>query len=142
MVNLLGNADVRMIRPTWFMAPRTRNFFSFLRNSQGFLVYPSMVEMNPTLLGFPVKYSNNIPINLGTGGGDSEIYLVDMADVLLGESTQLILEVSAEAAYSDGNGTLQSAFSRDETVVRAIQRHDLVMRHDASVAVLTTAYYD
>lgn len=140
-INALTSANVRMIRPAWIMAPRTRNFFSFLRNANGFLVYPTMSEAAPTLLGYPVGVSNNVPTNLGSGS-DSEITFVDMADVVLGEATQLIIEVSNEAAYVDSNGTLQSSFSRDEMVVRAIARHDLIMRHDVSVAIKTGVILD
>lgn len=142
MTNLLGNADVRMIRPTWFMSPRSKNFFQFLRTANGPLAYPSMSSDNPTLLSYPVKFSNNIPNNLGGSSTDSEIYFVDMADVLLGESSSLLLEVSQEAAYLDASGTMQAAFSNDQTLVRAIQRHDMIMRHDASMAVLTAVFYN
>lgn len=142
MINALNSVDVRMINPGWIISPRTKNFFAFLRNTNGFLVYPTLSELNPTLLGYPVGVSNNVPNNLGGSSSDSEIYLADFADVIIAEATQLILEVSSEAAYTDSGGTMQSAFSRDETVVRAIARHDFALRHDVSVAVLTAAYYN
>lgn len=139
LIGALQNNNVRMIAPGFMMSPRSKNFFAFLRNTNGFLAYPTMAEAKPTLLGYPVGLSNNIPNNIG--GTNSEIYFVDFADVVIGESTNFIVEVSNEAAYVDSNGTLQAAFSRDETLIKAISRHDLAMRHDLSAAVLTNVAY-
>ena len=148
LIGKLEDNDVRMIRPAWFMSPRSKNFLGFLRNSLGVLVYPEVMANSPqtgtggTLKGWPIYVTNNIPNNLTVVSTDSsEIYLVDMADVVLGEATQMILEVSNEASYVDSNGTLQSAFSRDETIIKAISRHDLVMRHDLSVALCQGVEY-
>lgn len=131
----LENNNVRMIKPAWFMSPRSKNMFAFLRTSLGPIAYPTMASDKPTLLGYPVYVTNNIPNNLS--GSNSEVYFADMADVVIGEATQFILEVSNEATYQDSNGNLQTAFGRDETVIKAIARHDFVMRHDLSVAMLT-----
>ena len=77
-----------------------------------------------------------MPVNLsdGTNADCSEIYLVDMADVVIGDSERLIIDASSEAAYEEG-GSVKAAFSRDETVIRGIAEHDLVMRRDVSAAV-------
>ena len=148
LINALEGNDVRMIRPVFFMSPRTKNFLGFLRNTQGVLVYPEVMSNNPgtgmggNLKGYPIAVTNNIPNNLTIVSTDSsEIYFVDMADVVLGEATQMILEVSNEASYVDSGGTLRSAFSRDETIVKAVARHDLVMRHDLSIALLQGVEY-
>ena len=63
-------------------------------------------------------------------------YLVDFADVVIGESQSLIVDSSTEASYWDGSAT-QSAYSRDETVARTILEEDLVMRRPESGVVLT-----
>lgn len=135
LLDLLEGADVRMINPGWMMAPRTKNYLLSLRDAGGNRAFPSLLGAQPTLWGYPVGVSNNIPRNLG-GGDESELYLVDFADAVIGESSQLSIEISNEASYTDASGTLVSAFDRDETVVKAIMRHDFVMRHDESVAVL------
>lgn len=63
-----------------------------------------------------------------------------MADVVIAENEMIEIDVSREAAYHDGNEVV-AAFSQDQTVIRAIARHDLVVRHDYSVAVKTGVAY-
>ncbi|KKL78898.1 hypothetical protein LCGC14_2020260, partial [marine sediment metagenome] len=131
--DLEGN-DVRMIRPVWLMAPRSKNHLINLRDATGNLVYPEIRGANPTLYGWPVFYTTNIPTNLGSGSNETEVYLVDMADAIIGQATALELAVDSSASYID-SGSLVSAFSRDETLVRAISRHDFAVRHAESVAL-------
>lgn len=130
----LMQANVKMIKPVWVMAPRTLVFLTNLRDGNGNKVFPEIAS--GTLRTAPFAVTTSIPVNLGGGGDESEIYLVDMNDAIIGEATSLILAVSEDATYKEG-ATLVSAFSRDETVVRAITEHDFGMRYDLSVAVLT-----
>lgn len=132
----LVNADVGMDSPGWMMAPRTWNYLMTLRDANGNFAFREEMK-GGTLWGFPYKMTTQIPINLSvTGSNESELYLVDFADVVLGEALTLTIDVSTEASYVS-SGTLVSAFSRDQTVIRVIAEHDLVMRHDASAAMLT-----
>jgi len=87
------------------------------------------------LRGKPLRTTTQVPINLGSGS-DSELYLADFANVVIGDSEGITLDVSSEAAYFDGSNVV-SPFSRDETVIRAIQQHDIEIRQDFAVAVLT-----
>jgi hypothetical protein len=48
---------------------------------------------------------------------------------------QLELAVSREGTYYDANNNLQSAFQKDQTLIRAIAEHDFQMRHLPSIAV-------
>lgn len=130
----LMGANVRMIQPGWIMAPRTRVYLENLRDSNGNVAFPEIAQGR--LKGYPFAMTTQIPVNLAvTGTGESEIYFVDFADVVIGEVPGLILDVSSEAAYYDGSAVV-SSFSQDQTVIRVIVQHDLGMRHDASVAVL------
>jgi HK97 family phage major capsid protein len=140
-ITLLESANVDMTQVVWFMNPRTKNYLRTLRNANGFLVFPTINDVNPTIYGKPVFVSTNIPKNLGTGGNETEIYLVGMQDILIGEAGAagagggLAIDVSPDASYIDGS--LVSSFSRDETVIRAILRHDLGCRHRESISILT-----
>ena len=135
-INKLESNNVRMIRPAWFLSPRTKNALWVLRDANGNLVFPELRDGN--LWGYPVFVSNNIPTNLS--GTNSEIYLVDMADAVIAEDQSIIIDVSDTAAYYDGSSVV-AAFSQDQTVVRAIMRHDFAMRHDYSAAVVTGVAY-
>jgi HK97 family phage major capsid protein len=131
----LQEGHSRMIAPAWIMAPRTAMYLRTVRDGNGNFAFRD--EMNQgRLFEAPFATTTQIPTNLGSGGDESEVILVDMADVLLGEAQTMTIEVSSEAAYHDGS-QVQAAFSRDETVMRIIEEHDLGVRHPESIAVIT-----
>jgi HK97 family phage major capsid protein len=140
LVNDLEGNDVGMVRPAWIMAPRSRNHLYVLRDANGNLTFPELRVMDPAapfgrLWGYPVFPTSNVPTNLG-GGTETEVYFADMADVVIAEDGQIEISISDTAAYHDGANVI-AAFSNDQTVVRAIARHDLAVRHDRSVAIKT-----
>jgi HK97 family phage major capsid protein len=139
LVVKLKQADIPMISPGWIMAPRTEQSLATVQNANGVFAFRDEV-ISGTLWGWPIGVTTNVPITLDTTGAgnnnESEIYLVDFAQVLIGESMGLLVDSSQEAAYHDGSN-VQAAFSLDQTVVRAIAEHDLGMRHDKAVAMLT-----
>lgn len=128
------NANVPMAKCGWIMSPRTKLFLETLRDGNGNIAFPS-VE-NGTLYGYPIGVTTSVPDNLGAGGNESEIYFGDFEQFLIGDTYQVTLAASTEAAYDD-NGTMRSAFSNDETVVRLIEEHDTQLRYDSAFAVLT-----
>lgn len=134
LITQLMTSNVRMLRPGFIFAPRTYNYLvSLTHSSTGPRVFP---EMDRGLLrGYPFAVTSQIPTNLGSGS-DSEIYFADFVDVVIAETTGLLLDASTEAAYHDGSNVV-AAFSLDQTVIRALMEHDLVVRHAESVAVLT-----
>lgn len=133
LLGLLNN-NTPMSRPAWFWAPRTWKYLYTVQNSNGFFVYRD--EMNQgKFWGWPFYVTTNIPITLGSGSS-SEVYIVDMDDTVIGEATTLGIDASSEAAYHDGSNVI-AAFSQDQTVVRAIARHDFALRRDTSCAILT-----
>lgn len=138
LANTLENANVAMVKPVWIMHPSRRNFLQTLRDAVGFLIFPDLRVSNQ-IYGFPVFTTTAIPTNLGTGAG-SEVYLVDMDSCLIGESSQLEIVVDQSASYIEGS-TLVSSFSRDETLMRAITRHDFGMRYSEAAAVKTPVYW-
>lgn len=130
----LLNQNIALVGAAWIMAPRTMMRLMNIRDGNGNFAFPEM--QNGNLRGKPVYVTNTVPINLG-GGAASELYLVGFPHVLVGEHSGLEIATSTEAAYKDAGGTMQAAFSRDETVIRAIQHHDIGLRHLPAVAVLT-----
>jgi HK97 family phage major capsid protein len=143
---LTANVPVTLETGCWFLSPRTLMALRTLRTTNGSYAFPELSDdpKNPTLLGYKVKSTSQIPTNLTatpTGGSQltttSEIYFANMPDCLIGESVNLILDVSTEATYKDASGTLVSAFSQDQTVIRVIEENDFGVRYDHSVAVGT-----
>jgi HK97 family phage major capsid protein len=139
LVVKLKEADIPMISPGWIMAPRTEQKLATIQTTTGAFAFRDEI-VRGSLWGWPVGVTTNVPITLDTTGSgnddESEIYLVDFSQVLIGESMGLLVDSSQEAAYHDGSN-VQAAFSLDQTVVRAIAEHDLGMRHDKGVAMLT-----
>lgn len=135
MLNALETADVRLIRPAWFMHPTRKNHLAVLRHAGGGnLIFPGLTGPTPNIWGFPVFTTTSLPNNLN--GGETEIMFADMADAIIGEVSGLQIVADPSAAYVDG-GEMQSAFSRDETLIRAISRHDFAFRHRESIAIKT-----
>ena len=138
MQQLMG-ADIPMSRPSWIFAPRIYNFLVTILNSNGVPAFKDEMVSSKTLWGYPFGVTTGIPTNLDFTGSDtddeSEVYFVDIDQCLIGEGETMSIEASREAAYHDGSA-VQSAWSRDETVVRAIAEHDFVLRYDKAVAIL------
>jgi HK97 family phage major capsid protein len=139
LILALADDNVRFVRPGWLFAPRTWVYLFTLLDANSNFVFRDEMK-GGTLYGYPFARTSQIPVNLGGGTNESEVYLADFADVVIAEATQILIDVSTEAAYFDGAATA-SAFSLDQTVIRAIVEHDLVMRHDESVAVLTAVLW-
>lgn len=136
LINGLDGASVSNVRRVIFMSTREFNKLRTLRTSNDVPAFPTVVA-DGTLFGMPIFASNNIPINLGAGSDESEVYVVEMNDVIIGQASTLEVVVSNEASYTNSAGTLVSSFDRDETVMKVIQRLDLVVRHPEAVAVQT-----
>jgi hypothetical protein len=89
--------------------------------------------------GYPVRISQQIPTNLvmTTYTKASEIYFVDMADFVIADTYNVVVDASDVAAYNDGV-SMVSTFQRDQSLFRVIAEHDCNMRHLQSLAVLLT----
>lgn len=136
----LANADCRFIRPGFLMSPRSAIYLMSVRDTNGNFAFREEM-LAGRLWNYPWKWTTQIPSNLGGGTNESELYLADFADVVIGDEEQVQIEVSGDAAYDDGTGTIVSAFQYDQTVVRLIVEHDLVVRHRESIAVLTAVLW-
>lgn len=109
-----------------------------LKTNTGAYIYRD--EMNKgQLLGYPFILSNQIG-NLGPNGitatnasqtGANDIWLGAWGEFIWGEQLALEIRASQEASYWDGSN-LQSAYSRDQTLLRAISLIDFNVRHPVS----------
>lgn len=140
MILALEEANVAFSNPGWMFAPRTKQFLMTLRDGLGQWAFRAEM-LTGKLWGWPFKSTTQIPRNLGSGSNESEIYLSDFDDVIIGDAMKLEVAVSTEASYKDENGDLVSAFSLDQTVMRMLLEHDIVLRHDPSVSVLTAVQW-
>lgn len=128
------NANVPMISCGWIMSPRTKMFLETLRDGNGNIAFPEVAQGK--LYGYPIGMTTSVPDNLGVGGNESEIYFGDFSQLLIGDTEAVTIASSDTAAYDDA-GTIRSAFSNDETVVRLIAEHDTGTRYNVAFALLS-----
>jgi HK97 family phage major capsid protein len=137
---LLANAYVRFVKPGFIFSPRTYQYFFNLISANAVYIFRDEMLQKGTVNGIPFRWTPQIPENLNVVGGrsslESEIYFADFADVVICDAPIISVEISTEASYDDGSGTLTSAFSNDQTVIRMIVEHDLVVRHPESITYL------
>jgi HK97 family phage major capsid protein len=138
MVLALEEANVAFSNPGWIFSPRIAMFLFTLRDGLGNYVFRAEMSTGK-FWGYPFKKTTQIPTNLGDGS-DSEIYLADFDDVIIGDTLQIQVAVSEEATYVNENNETVSAFALDQTVMRLLMEHDIVLRHDESVAVMTAPW--
>ena len=110
-------------------------FYSYL-SKNGDYVYRDEMD-NGKLMGMPFLVTTQIPSNLTTGGmtAGTEMYFGEWSEVIIGETMAVNIETSTEGSYFNGT-TLVSAFSTNQTLFRAIGRHDIALRHRQGVAVV------
>ncbi len=129
---LLLNANVPMSRPGWILSPRSYMSLFTIQNANGFFVFREEM-MGGRLWGWPYVFSTQVPGSGATG----ELYFADWADAVIGETENLIIDGSQEAAYWDSSqSAVISAFSQDQMVIRAIAEHDFGLRRDVSASLV------
>lgn len=136
---LLRNANVRFLKPGWLFAPRTELYLRTARDTNGNFAFKDEMD-GGRLFGVPFGVTTQIPINLGVGTDESELYVADFADVAIGQLMNIQIDASDTAAYHDG-ANVQATFSKDETVIRAIMEHDIALRQTLSLAVVDTVVW-
>lgn len=125
-----------------FMAPELITRFETLVDSTGrFLADANLLSYDDNtgrgdIDGLPVFTSTQIPINLTMGSSTdvSYVILAQMSDLIVGESRDLRLDISTEAAYQIST-VWHSTFQEDQTAFRAILSHDINHRRQSQVIV-------
>jgi HK97 family phage major capsid protein len=130
------------VRPAWFFHP---DFITSLENLVDTTGRPLLetADLNEnadtttgTLFGIPYFATTQIPNNLtvGTSTDTSEVYLVNMAECIVGINQELVIDVSDQASYTpDGGTTWVSSFQNNQSLFRAVLRHDLAHRRPQQV---------
>jgi HK97 family phage major capsid protein len=131
--------NVDLSSPVWYLSVRTASGLRRQRDANGNFVFKAEMDSG-RLLGFPFFESNQVPSNLG-GGSDSEIYFVETSQCLIGDTMELELVVEPNGTYTNASGTVISGLSHDLTMVRAIKKHDIAMRHTQAGAVVSGVAY-
>lgn len=132
----LMNANIPVRNRRWLMAPRSFTYLRDLRDTNGNLVYPGLSLPAPTWKGYAVEITTQVPYNLGGGGDESEVYLVEFGNAIVADSYNIRIDASESASYKSG-ANLISAYSQNQTVIRALAGHDFAMNRPSAVVVIT-----
>lgn len=128
-------SDSLLVSPGWTLSPRSYIKLQGLRDGNGNKVYPEMAQ--GILKGYPILHTTTIPVNLGAGTNQSEIYFADWNDVVIGEMDNMTMDFSREATYLDANGVMVSAYARNQSLIRVVTNHDVGFRHTTGLALGT-----
>jgi HK97 family phage major capsid protein len=136
MVRRLLDGNIQLLRPGWVMSPRV---WSRLYNQQdansNYIWQAEMKEGK--LMGFPFKLTTQIPGNLAAPLANStELYLAEFSTLVIADAMDIEVESFAGGTYVDAGGNLVSGISNDQTVFRAIARHDFGARQRGSEVVV------
>ena len=135
LVSTLENANVPITQPVFFTSPKVKKYLlTATAAGSGNLMFPQIQDGK--LLGYTLEATTAIPANLGGSTNQSEIYLVDMGEAIIGQA-YLDVTVHNGGTYHDGSGNHIAAFDRDESIVRRVGGVDFALRHTASAAILT-----
>jgi HK97 family phage major capsid protein len=86
MMRLQMDKNIKGTKWFWLFAPRSLMYLWGARDSQNQLIWRDEL-LRGTFNGRPYGVTTTIPINLGGGTDESEVYLVDYAHELYGEGT-------------------------------------------------------
>lgn len=136
LIQLVDGTDGNLDNAAWAMAPRTRWALAKLLDGNGNAVLGTMLAMG-NLFGFKFATTSQIPTNLGGGTNESEVYFGDFTDSYLvrDTTTPLTVELFTNAAVHDGTSVI-SGISSDQSALRAMEAHDVILQHDSTIAIL------
>jgi len=118
----------------WLIPLRTLNSYRALRNTTtGEISFPELFNYaNPSLLGYPVQVTNNIPLVMTgltlTGGADTAVFFLYCPDFEVYDRTGVTFEVNPP-----NNQITQYP---GENLIMATKRNDVVLLHDTGAAVI------
>lgn len=136
LILALENANVFFSNPGWIFSPTTAMALMTVRDGLGQYAFRAEM-MTGKFWGWPFKKTTQVPANLGNDGDESEVYIADFDEIIIGDTLKLEVALSQDATIRDGNGNLQSLFGQDQTGMRVLTEHDMVARHDEAIGVLT-----
>lgn len=118
-------------RPAYYTTPAVARFLAFMRDALGTVAFPGMTATGGTLDGIPVRTSQYLANNGGSGGSpfilvdESEIYLADDGSVTLDASREASIEMSdtptgsSSATVTTQGSPLVSMFQTNSIALRA-----------------------
>ncbi len=137
-ITRMGEADLAMGTLGIGLSFRSWQYLWLLRGTDDHFLFQD--EMNGgTLMGHRFRTSSKIknnydPYASGTAN-KTELYFMDMDEVLIGRGEGVLIDTSGTAAYVSG-GQTRSAYQKDELLVRALSETDIETRYQDAVQIV------
>lgn len=137
VLSAVDSQDVNTTAAAFAMNPRAKWGLASTLDGQGKFVFADMLARGE-LFGFRVGTTTQIPTNLGGGTNETEIYFGAHGDAILGRdsATPLAVELFPNGAFYDGSSVV-SGISTDQSPIRIIEGHDVLLRHDVAFSMMT-----
>lgn len=130
---VFGNIN-NVINGNWFMSSRSASGIRAAMNANAIAPYATGAVQGGLLEGYKCNITNNI--SNAVSSTYSEVYFVDMARFYVGETMNLRIQASKDAAYESG-GSTYSAFQRNQTVINATTELDFALVHNQAASVIS-----
>lgn len=117
-------------RPAYYTTPAVARFLAFMRDALGNVAFPGMTAQGGTLDGIPVRVSQYLANNGGSGGSpfilvdESEVFLADDGSVTLDASEHATIEMSDTPVGS----TSATVTSNGSPFVNMFQTNSVALR--------------
>lgn len=136
--------DVVMARPSWFMS--SNDYYAgvlkiLVAGGQDATWLREQFTGSNTLFGITTRPTSSIPTNLGGGSNESELYLLEASQFVIGETLNMSVEEFNGGTYTDASSAMVSGIDTDETILRLIHEVDCALRHTNAVAGCTGVNY-
>ncbi len=90
--------------------------------------------------GYQKRTTQLIPSTGSSNPFTTNVFFGDWAEFWIPRQGMLEVDSSSEAAYNTGPSTVVSAYGKDQTVLRLIDRHDMGMRQKKAMARSSVTY--
>jgi HK97 family phage major capsid protein len=135
LIGMVEDSNVPLIGCGWLMTPRAKRRLMKVRHANtGHYPYRDELKgASPTLHGYPVFITNQIPNDLNNGH-QTEITFGAFPHFYVAENMGIEVKSSDVAAYRAEGNTIETAFSNDELVIQLQARHDFQLAHEEAFA--------
>ena len=111
----------------WIFNPRSHKYLNAARDGNNNLIWAGELATGK-LNGFPYRVTSQIPQNLGAGT-ETEVYFANFNHQVIGQSSNLELEVFPDGTYHDGS-SMVSGINSYQTPIRLVARHDHISEYE------------
>lgn len=129
-----ANVPVGANTPAWLMHPVVKMYLEDLYVGD-VKAFPTLESEAPTLMGYPVKTSTQLP-GPGDAGG-SVIIFGCFRLAMIGDTVSMALTTSDQASVVDANGTVINLWAQEMLGIKLLMSHDFALRHPKAFGLLS-----